>query len=165
MDCQACIAPRGAFFLLKAGVPSVKRVKKRVHRSGVPCFFVRLCPCHPLRDYSGAYAGPPPRRRVCVHAGGSPAYAGVPPERGVYVSIKRGGNRVRQPKNAVMGAKNQLQSNTHRVDCSRSIMRITPFGHLALRPDLSIGLPNVLRLPSLYHAAKHLSRTFYRCCK
>ena len=164
MDCQACIAPQGAFFLLKAGVPSVKRVKNRVHRSGVPCF---------LSDYVRAIpSGTAPAHTQDLRLAGGSAYT---PEgrqhtqaslrRGVCTSLLKGGDRVRQPKNAVMGAKNQLQSNTHRVDCSRSIMRITPFGHLALRPDLSIGLPNVLRLSSLYHAAKHLSRTFYRCCK
>lgn len=164
MDCQACIAPRGAFFLLKAGVPSVKRVKNRVHRSGVPCF---------LSDYVRAIpSGTAPAHTQDLRLAGGSAYT---PEgrqhtqaslrRGVCTSLLKGGDRVRQPKNAVMGAKNQLQSNTHRVDCSRSIMRITPFGHLALRPDLSTGLPNVLRLSSLYHAAKHLSRTFYRCCK
>ena len=164
MDCQACIAPRGAFFLLKAGVPSVKRAKNRVHLSGVPCF---------LSDYVRAIpSGTAPAHTQDLRLAGGSAYT---PEgrqhtqaslrRGVCTSLLKGGDRVRRPKNAVMGAKNQLQNNTHRVDCSRSIMRITPFGHLALRPDLSIGLPNVLRLPSLYHAAKHLSRTFYLCCK
>lgn len=95
----------GRFFSAQSRCPIGKTREKQGTPLRCTLFFVRLCPCHPLRDCSGAYAGPPPRRRVCVHAGGSPAYAGVPPERGVYVSIKKGGDRVRQPKNAVMGAK------------------------------------------------------------
>lgn len=95
----------GRFFSAQSRCPIGKTREKQGTPERCTLFFVRLCPCHPLRDCSGAYAGPPPRRRVCVHAGGSPAYAGVPPERGVYVSIKRGGDRVRRPKNAVMGAK------------------------------------------------------------
>ena len=85
MDCQACIAPRGAFFLLKAGVPSVKRVKNRVHRSGVPCF---------LSDYVRA-----------IPSGTAPAHTQASLRRGVCTSLLKGGDRVRQPKNAVMGAK------------------------------------------------------------
>ena len=105
MDCQACIAPQGAFFLLKAGVPSVKRVKNRVHRSGVPCF---------LSDYVRAIpSGTAPAHTQDLRLAGGSAYT---PEgrqhtqaslrRGVCTSLlKGGGDRVRRPKNAVMGAK------------------------------------------------------------
>ena len=81
----------GRFFSAQIRCPIGKTREKQGTPLRCTLFFVRPCPCHPLRDCSGAYAGPPPRRRVCVHAGGSPAYAGVPPERGVYVSIKKGG--------------------------------------------------------------------------
>ena len=80
----------GRFFLLKAGVPSVKRVKNRAHRSGVPCF---------LSDHVRAIpSGTAPAHTQDLRLAGGSAYT---PEgrqhtqaslrRGVCTSLLKGG--------------------------------------------------------------------------